>query len=265
LVTVPSSLLGSAAALSLIASNPARAGVGGGDTAPLTLTVNGALINRPPVIDTVGTWSVTTGATRTEAPVTAHDPESGVLSYSIPVAPALGTAAVTSNGVVTYTAGATTGSDRLLLQVSDSLGASAYALVPITVVPASPIITSPGSAVARTTAPFSFSLTASGQPYRFSATGLPAGLVIDPWSGVIGGTASTPGTYAVSVGATNAGGTGTGSLSLRVASGSGDSDTGGGGSSGGGGGGGGCSAGGGSALGLIGLGLLLTFRRRFRL
>ena len=70
---------------------------------------------------------------------------------------------------------------------------------------AAPVITSgtpPGGTVGTA---YSFTVIASGSP-TFSATGLPPGLGIDPNSGVISGTPTTPGSFDATITATNAGG-----------------------------------------------------------
>ena len=64
---------------------------------------------------------------------------------------------------------------------------------------------------------FTFVVTATSAPTSFGAAGLPSGLSIDPASGVISGTPLAAGTYAVTLSATNAGGTGTAPLTLTIA------------------------------------------------
>ena len=65
-------------------------------------------------------------------------------------------------------------------------------------------------------APFSYSITGSNNPTSFNATGLPAGLSVDPGTGVISGTPSAAGVSSVVVSATNAAGTGSAALSLAI-------------------------------------------------
>ena len=78
-----------------------------------------------------------------------------------------------------------------------------------------PVITSdliaPG--IAGTT--FLYQIVGSNVPTRFSAAGLPSSLSINTESGVITGT-PTAGTFAVTIGATNAGGTGTATLIIAI-------------------------------------------------
>ncbi len=78
-----------------------------------------------------------------------------------------------------------------------------------------PVITSdliaPG--IAGTT--FLYQIVGSNVPTRFSAAGLPSSLSINTESGVVTGT-PTAGTFAVTIGATNAGGTGTATLIIAI-------------------------------------------------
>jgi sugar lactone lactonase YvrE len=64
--------------------------------------------------------------------------------------------------------------------------------------------------------PFIYTITASGQPTSFAAVGLPAGLTLSSISGVITGTATASGTFAVTLSATNSGVMGTLALTLIV-------------------------------------------------
>jgi sugar lactone lactonase YvrE/PKD repeat protein len=75
--------------------------------------------------------------------------------------------------------------------------------------PTAPAITSAATAAAQVGQAFTFQLTASGTPFAYDVTGLPAGLTYDATTGAITGTPTTSGTVAASVAATNAGGTGT--------------------------------------------------------
>ena len=83
---------------------------------------------------------------------------------------------------------------------------------------AAPIINSSLAAQTFTGLSFSYAITALNNPSSFSATGLPAGLTLNA-SGIISGTASTAGTFSISISATNASGTDTETLMLTVGSG----------------------------------------------
>jgi autotransporter-associated beta strand protein len=80
----------------------------------------------------------------------------------------------------------------------------------------SPEISSATTATATLGASFSYSIIASGSPYSYSASGLPAGLSINTSTGTISGTPTALGQSEVTIAATNASGTGTATLILNV-------------------------------------------------
>jgi lysophospholipase L1-like esterase len=79
-----------------------------------------------------------------------------------------------------------------------------------------PTITSGETAVAKLVTPFSFQITATSAPSSFSASGLPAGLSLNPSTGVITGEPLAGGTFTVLVGATNGAGTATKTMTITV-------------------------------------------------
>jgi sugar lactone lactonase YvrE len=115
-----------------------------------------------------------------------------------------GSPAATGNYIVTISAtnAAGTGSATLNLGVSQGQ--------------AVPAITSTLSVAATVNLAFSYTITATGFPSSFNATGLPPGLAINTVTGVISGTPTSANIYTVTISATNAGGTGSSSLSLLV-------------------------------------------------
>jgi len=138
-------------------------------------------------------------------------------SYSATPLPA-GLAINTSTGAITGSP-TTVGTTSVLLGATNATG-TGNATLNITVAAAgvAPIITNnPLSAAGTVGTPFSFTITASGTPTSYSASPLPAGLVINTTTGAITGSPSATGTTSVLLGATNATGTGNATLTITVA------------------------------------------------
>lgn len=98
---------------------------------------------------------------------------------------------------------------------------NAIQIVPMSALPAppAPVITSAGTATGTINVAFSYVITANNGPTSFSAAGLPSGLTVNSANGTISGVPTLPGTYNVTLGATNSGGTGTKALTLTIGSG----------------------------------------------
>ncbi len=79
-----------------------------------------------------------------------------------------------------------------------------------------PRIVSPTEVSAIAGRPFVHPFSALNHAFGFAATGLPAGLKLDPATGEISGTPSAPGTYSLTLQATNRMGTGSAGLRLTV-------------------------------------------------
>ncbi len=109
----------------------------------------------------------------------------------------------------------TAGTYNVTLRASNVVGTGQSSLT-ITILPAVPVITSAANATAEVGTPFTFQVTAANSSAGYSALGLPPGLVLDRASGIISGTPTAPGTYTVSLQASNAGGTGISNLTISV-------------------------------------------------
>ena len=97
-----------------------------------------------------------------------------------------------------------------------NLGGTGSATFTIVILPLIPVITSANSATGVAGTAFSYQITASNNPTGFGATGLPAGLTVDPVAGLISGTLEASGTFVITLNATNSGGTGTVTLRLPI-------------------------------------------------
>ncbi|HEV3273033.1 MAG TPA: choice-of-anchor tandem repeat GloVer-containing protein [Candidatus Methylacidiphilales bacterium] len=83
--------------------------------------------------------------------------------------------------------------------------------------PGLPVITSPLTANGSVGLPFSYQTTALNTPTSYSATNLPAGLGIDPATGLISGTPTAPGTSVVVLTMSNAKGPASAPLTITIA------------------------------------------------
>ena len=88
----------------------------------------------------------------------------------------------------------------------------------LNVVSSLPVITSAASATGSPGTPFSYQIAATNGPTSYSASGLPANLVINTSTGLISGTPAAAGTSTVTLSATNGFGTGTATLTLSIVS-----------------------------------------------
>ncbi len=134
-------------------------------------------------------------------------------TVAVPVAPA---SVVFVNGV--FIGNISAGAVAAGIRITANDGASHLGVTNSfdTVAPPAPVITSPASAIAVIGQPASYQILATNFTASYSAANLPAGLSVSPATGLISGTPTVSGTFNITLGATNPGGTGSLALSLQV-------------------------------------------------
>jgi hypothetical protein len=111
------------------------------------------------------------------------------------------------------------GTFTFVLSASNNVGQGQGKSFTLIIDPAvtAPVITSAATSTVTQATPMIYQITASNSPTNYAATGLPDGLILDPLSGLISGSAVNSGTSRVSITAGNAAGTSTPlSLALTV-------------------------------------------------
>lgn len=187
--------------------------ISGTGTATLVITVASAGV-APVFASNTPTAAGTTGAPFSYV-ITAAT--SGLpTTYTAAPLPA-GLTIVGATGVITGIP-TTAGTTVVNLTAQNAAGISTATLT-VTVAPAAiqPVITSPGTASGTAGSPFPpYLIVSTGLPTSYSATGLPAGLTLNPLTGAITGIATTAGLYPVVLSATNSAGTTTITLTITV-------------------------------------------------
>ena len=178
---------------------------GGSVSTATAFTVNAAAV--APVITSAGTASGQVGQAFDYQIVATNSPT----SYGATGLPA--GLSVNTAGLISGTPSAT-GSFAVALSATNAAGTGTAALT-LTILPAAPVITSASTATGQVGVAFSYQITATSAPGSFGASGLPAGLSVNP-AGLISGTPAAPGSFTVLLSATNATGTGTAGLTLTV-------------------------------------------------
>jgi VCBS repeat-containing protein len=177
--------------------------LGGSATQAFVLTAVNTLPTASGTSLTLAEDSVATG----DLHALSADADNDTLTYSVAQAPANGTLVINANGTYSYTPNANfNGTDSFSYRVTDADNATTVATIGLTITPVydAPNTNGPIAAQqANDSSTFNLAVgnrfaDADGATLTYSATGLPAGVTIDPTSGLISGTlsssASTQGT-----------------------------------------------------------------------
>ncbi|MBI5425671.1 MAG: putative Ig domain-containing protein [Opitutae bacterium] len=180
-----------------------------GSYGPVQLNWSG-LAAMPPVIDSALTASITRDAPFSYS-ITAKNTPNSYNALGLP--PGLSVDTVT--GVISGTPTAI-GAFGVSIAAANNYGRDARTLV-ITVVRPAPVITSALTASAQVDLPFRYAIDATNSPNAFNALGLPPGLTVDTSTGVVSGTPSASGAFAIAIAAANTTGRDSRILTLTVA------------------------------------------------
>ncbi len=203
------------AATGQITGTPAAAGTftvtlsaknaGGTGTATLALTI----VPLAPVISSAATASGTVGSPFSYQ-ITANNNPTNYSATGLP-------AGLNLNSVAGQITGTPIEAGTFTITLSaKNAGGTGTATLTLTITPAVPIITSAATAGGTVGSSFTYQITANNNPTNYSAAGLPAGLNLNPATGLITGTPTEAGTFTVTLSAVNAGGTGTKTLTLTI-------------------------------------------------
>ena len=159
-------------------------------------------------------------------------PSSGPTHYGVfvrkadgtgPITRIIGSGDVLDDGRVVGSVGLTTGgySGGIIgVQVYYAFGyidaaySGLYAMTPGTL---APVVLNAGTVTGTVGTAFSYRILADNFPTSYTASGLPGGLSLNPVAGIIYGTPTAAGTFALTLGAANSAGTSSGTVTLTIA------------------------------------------------
>ena len=190
-----------------------------------TISVAIAAVNDAPSISLIPNQNTAGGVPISPIPITVADVDSSVNSLVLSAASSntaivsvaniqFGGSAANRTIIVTPSVGQI-GSTTVTVTVSDG-SASTNTVFTVAQDPAAPQISSSLVATATKGQSFSYQIVGSNSPTSFAANNLANGITLNPSTGVISGTPTAPGVYAVTLSVSNSGGTGSAILTLTV-------------------------------------------------
>ena len=220
--TVAAAFNGVAAPFSVVSGNAVTVNVpAGATTGPITLLTAGGTATSAsnftltasvstPVVSSVGSAGGQVGAAFSYQ-ITATNGPTSFGAAGLPAGLGINAGTGLISGIP-----AASGTFTATISAGNAAGGSSSATLTLTILPAAPVLTNAAAANGQVGVPFGFQIAGTNAPTSYSATGLPAGLILNPANGFIGGTPAAPGTFAATVSATNAGGTGSRALLLTI-------------------------------------------------
>jgi choice-of-anchor A domain-containing protein/uncharacterized repeat protein (TIGR02543 family) len=175
-------------------------------TEPTTVTATFALLTPPVFTSPNGLQVLVLGQPYTFTATATNSPTFSGVSFPAGIAMA-------STGVISGTP-TVLGSSTATLTATNSSGTATQNL-PFIVYPV-PVINPPLFVPGKLNEPFSYTISATGSPTGYGATGVPSWLTLDPVAGVLSGTPTAIGTFTCTISASNPGATGSATLTITV-------------------------------------------------